>query len=74
MRSTGASDPDPIALTILQTLAAGRLPGIDLLNIELRELLDRGLIEINVGPLPTLTARGRLLLQVANGECAPPLD
>jgi hypothetical protein len=78
MRSTTTaghpSEPDPIDVVILRDLAAGRVPGKDLLDVELRNLAAHGFIEVNTASLPTLTPRGRLLLQVANGECAPPLD
>jgi len=57
----------------LRRVATGYLPGKDLLNAELRCLAAEGLIDL-AEPLPKLTSRGRLLLQVANGECAQPMD
>ena len=67
-------DADPADLDVLRALAAGRLPGRHLLSSELRLLEVEGLISSSPEALPVLTPRGRLLLQVANGECAPPLD
>ncbi len=66
--------PDPVDAALLGSIAAGRLPGQELLTTELRCLEADGLIQTRSGGLPTLTPRGRLLLQIANGECATPLD
>lgn len=67
------TEPDPIDVAILRIIAAGRLPDRDLLSAELRGLHAEGLINDPAGALPTLTPRGQLLLQVANGECATPV-
>lgn len=76
MRSKGrhALDPTPPDLAILRWIAAGYLANNDLLHAELHLMKIEGLIADSPEPMPTLTPRGRLLLQVANGECAPPLD
>jgi hypothetical protein len=71
MRSSGL--PNSADVAVLRALAAGALPAKDLLDAELRCLAAEGLIDL-AEPLPGLTPRGRLLLQVANGECAQPMD
>jgi hypothetical protein len=68
-----ASDQDSVELAVLRGLATGGLPGKDLLNAELRCLAAEGLIDL-AEPLPRLRSQGRLLLQVASGECAQPMD
>ena len=68
------SEADPTDLAVLRVIATGHLPGMHLLGNELRLLEAEGLIAGSKEQLPVLTPRGRLLLQVANGECAPPLD
>ena len=72
MRSN--QEVDSTDLAVLRVLAAGHLPGRHLLDVELRLLEVEGLIIGSREELPELTPRGRLLLQVANGECAPPPD
>jgi hypothetical protein len=67
------SHQNSVELAVLRGLATGYLPGKNLLNAELRCLAAEGLIDL-AEPLPELTPRGRLLLQVANGECAQPMD
>jgi hypothetical protein len=71
--SVARSDQNSVEFAVLRRLATGHLPGKDLLNAELRCLAAEGLIDL-AEPLPRLTSRGRLLLQVANGECAQPMD
>jgi hypothetical protein len=65
---------DPPTVAVLRLVATGRLPSGDWLGIELRRLVADGLVQ----PLPdspaTLTPRGQMLLEVANGESACPLD
>jgi hypothetical protein len=60
-------------VAVLRAVASGTLPGKGLLLAELGRLEADGLID-PAEPLPSLTPRGRLLLQVANGECAQPMD
>jgi hypothetical protein len=64
---------DPVTVAVLRVVATGVLPGKEFLDAELRCLAAEGLIDL-AKPLPALTPRGRLLLQVSNGECAQPMD
>jgi hypothetical protein len=71
---SSTSEIDPAGLAVLRVLATGQLPGRHLLDGELQLLEAEGLIVGSRDDLPAVTSRGGLVLQVANGECAAPLD
>jgi hypothetical protein len=66
-----AFDPGLVDVAILRGIAAARLPGKDLLNVELGNLAARSFIHVNADLLPTATPPDRRPLQVANGDCPP---
>jgi hypothetical protein len=65
---------DPPAVALLRSITIGHFVGADWLGIELRRLQADGLVRALPGRRLALTPRGRMLLEVANGESACPLD
>jgi hypothetical protein len=65
---------DPPAIAVLRLVAAGQVANSGQLGIELCRLEADGLLQSLPGRRVALTPRGRMLLEVANGESACPLD
>jgi hypothetical protein len=71
MREILADSP---AVAVLRIVATGQVANSRQLDIELHRLEADGLLQSLPGRRVSLTVRGRMLLEVANGESACPLD